>query len=223
MIDRCLEINENKDWIGNKKSTFVTLGASSHSEGEREEHDYYATEPKAIELLLEQEDFNKNIWECAVGEWHLADVLVDRGYNVIGSDIIKRGNHNTKIIDFLNTNVKFNGDIITNPPYSYAKEFIEKSLEIIPEGNKVAMFLKITFLESEGRKQFFKENPPIRIYVASGRLLCGINGDFNAKDKDGNVILNKDGTPKRMSSAACYAWFVWEKGYKGLPTLDWIN
>ena len=32
-----------KDWVGNKKSTFVTLGASNHSMRPRQEHDYYAT------------------------------------------------------------------------------------------------------------------------------------------------------------------------------------
>lgn len=25
------------------------------------------------------------------------------------------------------------------------------------------------------------------------------------------------------SSATCYAWFVWEKGYKGKTTIDYIN
>ena len=38
-----------KDWVGNKNSVFRTLGASNHSLGEREENDYYATEPKATE------------------------------------------------------------------------------------------------------------------------------------------------------------------------------
>lgn len=49
------------------------------------------------------------------------------------------------------------------------------------------------------------------------------NGDFRAKDKAGNVIYNEDGTPKKMSSAKCYAWFVWEKGFKGDPVIKWIN
>ena len=40
-----------KVWRGNSKSAFVTIGASNHSKEERAEHDYYATEPKAIELL----------------------------------------------------------------------------------------------------------------------------------------------------------------------------
>lgn len=36
------------DWVGNKTSTFVTLGASNHVEHEREPHDYYATDNKVV-------------------------------------------------------------------------------------------------------------------------------------------------------------------------------
>lgn len=51
-----------------------------------------------------------------------------------------------------------------------------------------------------------------------------MNGDFSAKDKDGNTLYNKDGTVKRMSSAKCYAWFVWEVGnYSKYPIVGWIN
>lgn len=37
----------------NQNSIFTTLGASNHALEEREQHDYYATDPKAVELLLE--------------------------------------------------------------------------------------------------------------------------------------------------------------------------
>ena len=38
-----------KDWIGNKNSIYKTLGASSHTDKERQNEDYYATEPKEFE------------------------------------------------------------------------------------------------------------------------------------------------------------------------------
>lgn len=41
-----------KDWTGNGKSTFITLGASNHTNKEREINDYYATDPIAIDALL---------------------------------------------------------------------------------------------------------------------------------------------------------------------------
>lgn len=196
-----------KDWIGDTNSVFATLGASNHIEEQRERHDYYATEPKAMELLLELEQFNNNIWESACGEGHLSEVLVKNGYNVKSTDLIDRG-YGIGGVDFLKDEFEiFNGDIITNPPYKYAKQFIEKSLSIIPKGNRVAMFLKLTFMESKGRKQMFIDNPPKVIYVSSSRLLCVKNGDFSKKE----------------SSAVAYAWYIWENGYKGDTVIKWFN
>ncbi len=64
-----------KDWTGNKAATFVTLAASNHSKGEREENDYYATDPKAVSMLLSVEKFHSYIWECACGEGHISEEL----------------------------------------------------------------------------------------------------------------------------------------------------
>ena len=41
-----------KDWTGNRKSMFVTLGASNHTDKERESNDFYATDPIAIDKLV---------------------------------------------------------------------------------------------------------------------------------------------------------------------------
>jgi len=81
----------SKDWTGNSKSTFASLGASNHSNYERESNDYYATDPKALELLLDEFRFHKNIYECACGEGNLSKVLLERGYNVCSTDLIDRG------------------------------------------------------------------------------------------------------------------------------------
>jgi hypothetical protein len=89
------------DWTGNAKSIFTCNGASNHSDGERQEHDYYATEPKAVEILLEQEQFSPYVWECACGEGHISEVLKSHGYKVKSSDLYDRGYDGTEIIDFL--------------------------------------------------------------------------------------------------------------------------
>lgn len=194
-----------KDWTGNGNSIFKNLGASNHVEAEREINDYYATEPKAIEMLLQHEQFSKNIWECACGENHLTDILINHNYNVRYSDIVDRcGN---EVNNFLSTdNTFFSGDIITNPPYKYATQFCYKAIELIPKGNKVAMFMRLLFCEGKERKELFKEHPPRTIYVFSSRIKCAKNGDFESV----------------KSSAVCYAWFVWVKGYKGETTIKWI-
>lgn len=196
-----------KDWIGNNKAVYTCLGASNHALEDRETEDYYATDPKAAELLLEVEPELSYIWECACGEGHLADVFDKANKLGLATDKVYRGYGNLNPIDFLTWDDCWNGDIVTNPPYKFAKEFIEKALGIIKTGRKVAMFLKVTFLEGKARKEFFKKNPPKTIYVCSGRIPCAKNGDFD----------------KYPSSAIAYAWYVWEKGFTGKPTLEWIN
>lgn len=195
-----------KDWVGNSSSPFACNGASNYSKQEREKNDFYATNPKAIEMLLNFEKFDKNIWECACGTGNLSRVLKEQEYNVISTDLIDRG-YQDYCLDFLKFKGKWNGDIITNPPYKYAKEFVFKAMEIIPNGKKVAMFLKLTFLESFGRKELFDKYPPKYLYVSRGRLGCARNGDF----------------VNNSTSAIAYAWYIWEKGHKGEPKVRWFN
>lgn len=104
----------------------------------------------------------------------------------------------------------YEGDIITNPPYKYAKEFVEKAIEVVADGHKVAMFLKLQFLEGKARRELFDKFPPARIFVASGRINCCKNGDFSAEQRANN-------------SAQAYAWFIWEKPFNGNTILKWFN
>ena len=152
-------MNTTKEWLGNSRSVHSTLGARNYALNERETNDYYATEPKALELLLDKEIFAPHIWECACGEGHLSEVLSKRGYIVKSTDLINRG-YGEGGIDFLEYKGTFNGDIITNPPYKYAKEFVEKALDVIPNGNRVVMLLKLQFLEGKARRKMFDEAPP---------------------------------------------------------------
>jgi hypothetical protein len=120
--------------------------------------------------------------------------LIDRGYQ-------------DEILNFLESERKFDGDIITNPPFKYAKEFILKSLESVNDGQKVAMFLKLNYLAGVARyKEIYSKIPPIRIYVFSNKRACSKNN-------------TKEGF---KGGAMDYAWFVWEKGQYGPCELKWI-
>lgn len=200
---------EDKDWTGNKSSIYKTLGASNHTDKIRETNDYYATEPAAAEWLCKLENLSETIWECAAGEGHLSEVFVEKGHTVLSTDLIDRG-YGTGGVDFLKCNDTFDGDIITNPPYKYAKEFVYKALELVPDGRKVCMFLKLQFMEGKARKLLFEKYPPKTIYVSSSRLLCAKNADFNGMRAGGG-------------SAVAYAWYVWEKGYYGDTVVKWFN
>lgn len=198
-----------KDWTSDTKALHVMLGSGVRSNEEREDNDFYATDPKALELLLDIEEFDPFIWECACGKGHLSEVLKKRGYIVKSTDLIDRG-YGEGGVDFLQTNEIHNGDIITNPPYKYAQQFVEHALELIPEGNRVAMFLKLTFLESQNRRKLFDRYPPEYIYVSSSRLRCAMDGEFEKYKQSGGTAI-------------AYTWFIWRKGFKGEPRVRWFN
>lgn len=188
---------------------FKTLGAHS-DDGERGEYDLYVTDPKAAEWLLRIEDFPKDlpIWECASGLNHLADVFKAAGYEVRTSDLIKRL-PDTEQLDFLNCREGlWHGSIVTNPPYKFAVEFAYKALSMLPSGCKLAMFLRLLFLEGRERRELFEKYPPVRVWVSSSRIKC-------LKDND-SAFVGKNG-------AMAFAWFVWEKGYKGETVVKWFN
>lgn len=65
-----------KDWTGNGASLFKTIGASNHCAYERQQDDYYATEPKATEWLLKLERFEGPILEPSCGEGHISKILI---------------------------------------------------------------------------------------------------------------------------------------------------
>lgn len=184
----------------------VINGNRNVAVGDRVENDFYATPPEAVEELLKHVNLSRTVLEPSVGAGHIAKVLEDNGYEVVGIDIVDRGYPKTMILDFFSLTC-VQGDIVMNPPYDKAKEHVEHALDITREGNIVCALLKIQFLETKKRLELFRKYPPKKILVFSKRIYCAPNGDFS----------------KTKSGALCYAWFVWEKGYKGATTLGWIE
>lgn len=190
-------------------SVFVTVGSTNHSSELREPDDYYATDPIALEKLLELESFSNDVWECACGSGHLSRVLSEHGYHVRSTDIADRG-FGEPYINFLSTSEKYEGDIITNPPYKYASEFVRHAIDTVTDGHRVAMFMRLQFLEGKSRRKLFEQYPPKLIYVSSSRINCCKNGDFGIESR-------------RQTGAIAHAWIIWEKGYVGPTELRWFN
>lgn len=201
---------ENKNWGGNKRTTYAQLGASNHCDHERQNEDFYATSSEAIDKLKAVYDIPKNIVEISAGNGHLSERLKELGHNVISWDIVQRDYPLDKVQDFLIAKELPKGySILTNPPFNKCAEFVLHSLDLLENGQQAIFFLKIQFLESQKRhKEIFSKYPPKYIYVFSERCLCAMNGEFEI-----------DG--KRQSSAVCYAWYVFEKEFKGDTILRW--
>lgn len=171
--------------------------------------DFYATDPMAALALLTVEPQLKDIWEPACGMGHLSKVFEMKGKLARASDLRDRGCTGAEVLDFFSYNLPCYGDIATNPPYRIANEFVRHAIDLVQPGRFVCMFLQLSFLESQKRYELiFKHYPPCRIHVFSKRVTTVRRGDFESFSRRG------------MKS---YAWFVWQKGYKGSPEIKWIT
>jgi hypothetical protein len=164
----------------------------------RAPEDYYITPPIAVEELLKREKFIGVGWECASGNGAIAKFFP----GIMASDIRKDDDiYGEKGVDFLKTHRKVDF-IITNPPFKLLLPFMEHSLEC---ADKVAIFCRLLALESKSRYKFYKENPPIRVYVFVDRISCVPSH-----------------TNTNAPAIMCFSWLIFLKGFKGNPTLHWI-
>jgi hypothetical protein len=137
----------------------------------------------------------------------MTEEIKKAGYTVEATDIIDRG-YGKGNIDFLTADFPSGiYDIITNPPYSDFIPMLNKAMEICL--NKVAMLLPLNYLSSQSRYEGFKQYPPKRVYVYIERICIAKNGNFSEYDSCSNMEI--------------YAWYVWERGYKGATELKWIS
>ena len=204
----------SKDWTGDSTSVFKALGASNHTDHERAGHDYYATSPKALELLSPHYPIAHKVYEPSCGEGHLSKWLVAHGHDVLSTDIVDRG-YGVGGIDFFKMGGDMFGDyqgtkllkewangetfdILTNPPYNVSLKYVLHAIDLIPDDGHVLMFLKTSWLEGKQRReQLFDVNPPRYLFQFSGRMVCAPNGDFEKM--------------KKVGSAVAYAWYVFDK------------
>jgi hypothetical protein len=144
----------------------------------RNENDFYPTPEYSIFPLLDEIDFSlvNSFVEPCRGAGAIYD-LVDcenKQYAEIseGKDYFE---------------MSFESDlIITNPPFSVAIEFLEKSLK---ESKTVVYLLRLNFLGSQKRKKFWDINKPTHLFVLSKRP------SFTGGKTDSTE----------------YAWFVWDR------------
>lgn len=177
-------------------SVFSNIGASNHSNYEREKNDFYATDISAIDMLHKHDLLvDGKYWECACGDGRLSERLKYYGYDVISSDLFDRGyKDGVPNIDFLEQTGKYE-NIITNPPYTLINKFLVKGIELAK--HRLYIFARLQTLETIGRyKQVFKNNPPRFVCPFVKRIPCYRGGENN---------------PKFKQSAVAYAWFIWDK------------
>lgn len=180
-------------------------GANTSDPENREKDDFYPTHPAATRALLQVETFIGGIWEPACGAGDMSRELKAAGYSVISTDLVDRG-YGVAGRDFLMEWTPCAPNIVTNPPFKMAEEFVARSLMLTT--GKVAMFLRLAFLEGIARKAMFESTPLARVWVMSRRVPMQ-RGRLQA-DGDGGGMM-------------AFAWFVWEHGHEGAPVIGFLD
>jgi hypothetical protein len=173
------------------------------SEADRQPQDFYPTPPEATQALLAVEAFPGTVWEPACGDGAIS-LLLRRApgvTQVTSTDLYDRG-YGESGVDFLIAQRQAN-HVVTNPPYKLAQPFVSRALEVAR--HKVAMLLKLNFLEGQRRRPFLEASPLRTVYVFSKRL-----------------SFNKGNEASKGNGVLAYAWFVWEHGHRGAPQIQWI-
>ncbi|WP_411890051.1 hypothetical protein [Yoonia sp. SDW83-1] len=164
--------------------------------------DFYPTPSWATRALVENEQFEGMIWECACGDGAMADVFLEKGYEVHASDMYERG-YGQSGSDFLLQDVQVD-NIVTNPPFHSAEDFVHAGLR--QSKKKLALLLRLAFLESAGRQRtIFSESPPSTVWIFSER-----------------ITFYPKGAVRKGSGTTAYAWFVWDQEYSGPTQLKWL-
>lgn len=171
----------------------------------RETHDFYPTWPAATRALLAVERFDGAIWEPACGDGAMSRVLKAAGHVVVSSDLIDRG-YGEGGRDFLMEWAPRAPNIVTNPPFRWAVEFVDRALMLTT--GKVALFLRLAFLEGVERGKWFPATPLARIHVMSRRVPIA-RGKMSEKG-DGHGVI-------------AFAWFVWEHGHAGAASINFVD
>lgn len=179
------------------------VSAASVPRRDQQVDGFYPTPPEGTRALLAVETFDGSIWECACGAGDMSREFEAAGYEVISTDLVGRGYGQARI-DFLMEWQLAAENVCTNPPFKLAEQFVRHALAL--GARKVAMLVRLHFLEGIERAELFAEFPPARVWVFPWRL-CITPGEVK-DDRGGGAIP--------------YAWVIWERGHTGQTVLGWL-
>jgi hypothetical protein len=175
--------------------------------------DYFPTPPWAARALcefLESEIGSlseRDAWEPACGELHMAKGLADYFRSVRASDVFPYAPE-IELLDFpllgaFEPEIDF---VVTNPPFKLAEEFISAALKIAKIG--VAMLVRSAFIEGQDRhEELFSKTPPAFVLQFCERVTLLESRLIRANEVD--PFAQVEGS--KASSATPYCWLVWLK------------
>jgi hypothetical protein len=223
--------------------------SSTNRGSQRVENDLYETNPKSTNAFLDHFTLKKGaVLECCAGRGAISREIRKRypesdnpitqvENNTDHQEVLSQYGH-TWMYNFLLWPSWFKPQklttIITNPPFSLAREIIERCFEIAEPGTDIIMYLRQAFFSSEGRRDFWEAHPlqqyyplinrPSHIKAAKcskypkskvyllGPDVCDWQQNYRL-DEEPSKTCPVCGAKVKVTSndSADYAWFVWSE------------
>jgi hypothetical protein len=179
---------------------------------ERDEYDWYVEPSECSAALFASEDFSGRVWDPACGIGRIVKSAREAGLSAVGTDIVKRDPICEAEIDFLRHDAIVGFDhIVSNPPFGCAETFIQKAINTVPLGGKVAMLLPLVWLTGfSSKRDWLPESPLKTLMPISPRPSMPPGAVVVSGQKVGNGT--KD-----------FAWFVWQRGYSEGCKVHFLN
>jgi hypothetical protein len=183
--------------------------STNNASGKRKKSDFYETPYSITWQLLEKEEFNGTILEPACGSGAILNTLKEKLSNtVIGYDLSAGTD-----FDFLKEKGEYD-NVVTNPPFSLAMEFILKAKQVAKK--KIAMLLPLSYLHGVDRYHKIYQDDVFslsQVYVFTRYPMLGEELRTDGKYKTGMMV---------------YAWYIWvnrkwDLGFCPEPKIRWID
>lgn len=171
--------------------------------------EHFETPLWAAKAILNREILTNSVFDPCTGTGVLSEVAKGHGYSVVSVDIHDWGYPDTHIADFLSYEDTYEDrdfTVFMNPPFSKAVQFVEKAISL--NAKKIVCFQRLSWWESQTRRDFWVKNPPVKV------LVCG---DRAASWRHDIPLEKRDST-----SPTAHAWFIWERGHSGGTALGHI-
>ena len=207
----------------------------------RHPDDFYQTPTSVVDSLLRHvpQLHDRRVLVPGCGKGAILDAIEDSGLRpgcrLLGIELnhyrarVARRRHEVRRADFLVTTWWMGVDeIVMNPPYKLAREFVEEALASAEQaGGSVHALLRLGFLASLKRREFWHQHPadvlvlpqrPSFCYTFTCKR-CGLKHRRPTGTATSRCPKCSQKMDRTTTDAADYGWFSWGPGPRGRITI----
>lgn len=177
----------------------------------RDPDDYYVEEDWCSARLFQQEQFQGPILDPACGSGRIVNNARLAGYQAFGADLKIRSKFCMRAIDFMLPTPlpsSYFRNIVCNPPFGIAEDFVRLALQRYQ--TKMAMLLPLGWLAGDERSRWLEYSELRRVLILTPRPSMPPG------------LLIEQGF-KASGGMTNFAFYVFEKGFRGNADLAWLR